>query len=425
MAQSATIDTAEGAAKKVYGKIQDMIPSKDLKVLKRIKYDSSREVGLDYNEQVYLTQEFGFTAGGSSGARRNLNDAVVATSKNATLAPTSTHFRTEAVIELLAQVESKGPKAMEPYVGAMFRNSKKAMDRRLEVKYTLGGSPIGVVSSATDVVTTTVCTIATGKWAPGVWLGSKGMPVDMYDGSTQLNTNAALIVSVVDMKLKKITFTGNAADIDAVVAAGANTDIYYRGYYGLDGTGLRAIANLSASSGNYLGIATGTYTDVWNATQVAWDVSATDFNWDLLNTGIEEAASRGAMGDMIALVPFNVWSDLCGSLDALRAIDSSYSANKQDMGHDIDSLSYHSLCGKITIEPSAFCLNGDVICYPDPAGDSDVAIIGSSKPTFELPGAEGGKFMQPIRGVNAIEYGMFECSGLWLPNPRGCILFTT
>lgn len=424
--QSNTIESADGLAKRVHGKVQKILPDKNLKFTNRVKFDKERGGGSEYTELVWLTREQGYTAGGTSGMRRNLNEPKAARSKLAKLTPASVHGRHEVVIELLAQAERQGEKAFESIITAMLRNAKSSMEMRQEVKHLYGGSPVATVTSATDAGTTSVLTITLGSWAPHVWLGSKDMELDAYDGSTLLNTNAALEVSSVGMSITAptITVTGNAADIDAIVAAGADTDLYFRGYYGLDGTGLRTICGLTSSSGSYLDISCSDFADVWNATQVTWDHTTTEFTWDLLNQGMEAAVNRGAQGDFIAQVPFNVWRQLCGSLDALRALDSSYSASKQVGGHELTALSYHVVSGgTVTIEPSGFQKYGEVMVYPDPSNDGDgFARIGTSAPTFEVPGVND-RLIQKVHGTNAVEYGMFACDGLWLPAPRNCVLF--
>lgn len=423
--QVSTISTADGIAKRIHGTVQDMLPAKRLSLTKRLKYDADREVGLEYAEQVILTAENGFTYGGTSGAARNLNAPAVAKSKLAKLTPSSVHFRTRMVIELMAQAEAAGPKAFASAITQSLTNSKRAMDIRQEIKHKYGGSPIGVITSATDAGTSSVFTFTAGKWMPGVWLGSSGMAIDVYDGSTQLNTRADIEVTSVDVGAKTITVSGNADDIDAIVAAGANTDLYYKGAYNNDGTGLKSIAALTAASPNYLDISCATYSDVWNGTQIQWNSATTEFSWGLFNEGMEEAASRGFDGDAIAEVPYPVWRQLCSSLDALRVLDSSYSANKGEMGHMIDSLQYHSITGKITIEPTRYIMTGDVLVYPDPADENNdhFARIGTSKPTFQQPGG-GGQMIDRISGTNYVEMCMFACDAVWLPSPRSLVLFT-
>jgi hypothetical protein len=420
----ATINEANGLARRSFGDIVDLLPDKDLKVSRRIKFDDKRKVGGEYEELIPLTYEHGFTAGGTAGAARTLNSAIVATSAPARLTPVSIHFRTMVTHDLLSATLAKGPMAYARYIDVMAKNSKRAFDRREEQRLIYGGLPLGNISAtATDGGTTITFVISDATFAPGPWIGSRNMEIDAYNTATQLNTDAALTVTSFNPKTRTVVATGTAADVDRVVAATTSVQFYYRGYYGNDGTGLVGVASLASTSGSYLGIACGTYMDVWNATQVTWDNSTTTFTWGLLNSGMEEALGRGLTGDVIAEVSIEAWRDLCATMDSLRVLDSSYSAKKTDMG--FEELTYHHVAGgKVTVEPSTFIKRGHVLVYADPSDPmNDIAMIGSTKPSAGIPSIQGEDIFTQVQGTNYIEMGMFARQALWAPCPRNFVLF--
>lgn len=419
---AATVDSANGIAKRVHGDVQDMIPKKGFTLINRVKFDDKAKVGSEYVEQVWLTGEHGFTYGGSSGAKRTLNSSEVAVSKLATLTPNEIFFRSEVVVTLMSRAMEKGEKAFEAYITAMMRNSRKAFDKRLEIAMRYGGTSIGRLTSATDAGTASVFTMDRARWAPGIWLGARNCPIDAYNGASQLNTNADLHVTAVDMKNRTVAVSGNATDIDAIVAAGTAVELYFKGAKGLDGTGLRTIANLT--TGTYLGISADDFKDVWNGTQVTWDYSTTDFTWNILQQGLEEAAGRGMEGDVIVDVPNHVWRQLNNSLDALAVFDSRYRVDKAEMGHGVDAISYHAITGRAHIVPSNYTFDGDVMVYPDPSEDGDIVRrIGSSQVTFDMP-SHGGEMFRIPENTNTAEWRAFSDQGLWLPAPRATALFT-
>lgn len=421
---AATVSTANGIAKRVHGKIVNLIPSKNLKVLKRIKYDKDHEVGGEFEELAWLTAEHGFTYGGSSGAKRTLNSSEVAESQPAKQTPNEIDFRSEAVITLMSRAEKRGDKAFESYVAALMRNARTAFDKRLEIAMLYGGTSLATTSACTDAGTSSVITITTATWAPHIWLNMRNCAIDAYDGATQKNSRADLNITAVNIKNKTLTVVGNADDINDIVAVGSTgvgVELYFKGAKGLDGTGLRAIANLT--TGTYLDISATDYPDVWNGTQVVWDRATTEFSWQVLNDGLEEMASRGAEGDMIAQVPFPVWNQLNNSLDALRVFDSSYSVNKTDVGRGIDSITYHAVTGTVTIECSGFQRYGEVLVYADATEDQGRARrIGSSEVTFNYPG-RGEEMFKLGENSNTAEYRAFSDQMLWLPAPRNCGVF--
>ena len=430
MAASADpLNTAKGIAKKVYGKVQDLIPDDMCPVLKSIPYDKETKLGADFNEQVWLTGEWGFTHGDTSGAELTLNVPRVALSELATSGPESTHFRSRTTLELMSRAQSKGEASFENYVKRLLVNSKKAFDRRLDTRMIYGGLSLGtVVTGDAGTATTWAPTISEATWAPWIWVGAKTAPFDAYNGSSKLNSNAPIIVESVNPKTRVISFSGNSADITAIKAVGTNgstVTLYYQGFRSTTAIGLKVISKLSSSSGNYLGIACGTYSDFWCATQVTWNVATDDFTWVILQNGLEESFGRGASGNRTAWVPPKVWAQLNASLDALRAFDSSYSVSKVEMGHKIDAITYYSLGFKITVRCSGNVMAGDVIVVPSTDGESEgMDRKGSSNVTFELPDRGGEMFVQ-IYGTNLVEHGAFSDQVLWAPNPRDFLYFGT
>lgn len=426
---AATVSTANGLAKRVHGQLHNLLPSKNLKLLKRIAYDDSVTLGSEFYEDICLTMEHGFTAGGSTGARRTLNSSEVAEYQPAYTSPNSLHFRSEVTLELMSRAQSKGDAAFTAYIAALTKNSRKAFDKRLEIAMNYGGAPLGSASSATTTTTTSIIQLTTATWAPHIWIGMRNCPLEAYSTNTLLNVNADINITKVDVKNKRITVVGNATDT-ALLQSTGTFDLYFKGYKingsagTLDGTGLRGIANLS--TGTYLNISADTYSDVWSGTQTAW-AAGTDFTWTKLSDGLEEAAGRGFMGDCVAQVPFNAWNQLNSSLDALRTIDSSYTPTKGEMGHKADSISYHTITGRVTVEPSGFQRYGEVMVYPDAPDNEDeqpmARRIGSSNVTFDYPG-RGGEMFKLKEDTNTAEWRAFSDQVLWLPCPRNTILFS-
>ncbi len=417
---SATIDTARGIAKKVYGKVQDLIPDSLCVVLNMIPYDKETVLGADYNEQVWLTGEHGFTAGGTSGAELTLNTPSVAKSELATATPESLHFRSRTTLELMSRAKAKGDASFENYVKRLMVNSKKAIDQRIDMRMIYGGLSIGTVSTGdAGAATTWAPTISAATWAPWLWLGKQNCEFDAYNGATKLNTTGGITCTIVNPKTRVISFSMASADATAIKAIGTNgstVTLYYKGFYSTTAVGCKTLARAASTSTTY-GIAATTYADVWAATQYTWDVTTDEFSWTILQNAMEESFGRGASGNKVALVSPAAWKTLNSSLDALRAFDSSYSVGTTNMGREVDSITYRCLGFKIKVVCSGTIMSGDVIVIPDPASDDDFRRIGSSNVTFNLPDLGGEMFAQ-IYGTNLVEHGAFSDQVLWMPKPR-------
>lgn len=425
MSSAATIDTAKGIAKKVYGDVQDLLPDELCVAINMIPYDKETQLGADYNEQVWLTGEHGFTMGGTSGAELTLNTPAVAKSELATATPESIHFRSRTTIELMSRARAKGASAFENYIKRLMINSKKAFDWRLEARMIHGGGQLGTVGTGdAGTATTWAPIISANTWAPWLWIGKLTCECDAYNGATKLNTNASLVVTSVNVKTTTVAFSGNATDITAIKAIGTNgstVTLYYKGFYSTTAVGLKTLAKATSSTTSY-GISAASYPDFWAATQVTWDGSVDDFTWTILTNGLEESFGRGSVGNRVALVPPKVWKTLNSSLDALRMFDSSYSISATNVGREIDSITYRALGFKIKVVCSGNIMGGDVIVMPDPKSDDDFRRLGSSPVTFNLPDQGGEMFVQ-IYGTNLVEHGAFSDQVLWEPKIRDFLYF--
>ena len=426
----ATLETANGLAKRVHGDVVNLETRNSLKFIQDVPYETKMSIGSEFVELVWLTDENGFTFGGTGGTSRDLNDPVVAISDLAKITPSVIDFQTHVIIDLMSRARAAGEKAFEAYISAMMRNVKVAFDKLLEQVNLYGGSSMATLTSATDAGTSSVMTITAPTWAPRFWLRQKGMRIDAYNGSTLLNTRADLKLESVNMRSKAITVSGNADDINDIVAvgvSGSGVTLYRKGQKGMDQAGLKSIASLTSSSGTYLNISCSEYSDVWNGTQITWDVATEAFSWDKLQAGLEEAAGRGLDGDVRVMVPNNVWGQLNSSIDALRFYDSSYNVQKAEQGHEITAISYHAITGRATIVPSGYVMFGDVMAYPDGGERAEGMVspkrLGSTNVTMNTPG-KGDEMFVRIPGTNRVEYGAFSDQALYLPAPRGTVIWT-
>jgi hypothetical protein len=417
----ATLVTASGIARHVQGPVQDLIPSKNLKFTKRIKYDKEHQVGADYAEPVWLTGEHGVTFVGSAGAAVALNGAEVAESRNAILNPSALYFQSRAVIDLLARAISMGERAAEAYISALMRNTKKGINKRVEIKTIYGNRSLATMSAISGAGTSRVITLSPATWAPGIWLGMRNAPIAIYSGVTLLNTVGDVVITTVNPKLHQLTVLGAAADLAAIDAVATTGELYLKSQFGNCGVGVQGICRLSLAD-TYLTVPIANFADVFAATQAPWDVTVTpEFTWKDLQNGVEEAVGRGAETDLVIEVPPNVWTSLNGSLDALRIFDSSYSVKSVDMGHDEDAISYHSLGINMKVEMSTFVQAGEVLAFPDPEADSDgVRRVGAADVTFNVPGQGEDMFIRVV-GTNVCEWMAYTCQDPFTTRPRDFI----
>ncbi len=420
-ADTATITSANGMAKDVFGKLKDVLPASGLKFTNDVKFDSSRKLGEQLSEVVWLTLEHGFTYNGTGGSKVTLNAPDVAESKEANILGNEIIFRTEIVYKLLKQTVDAGDKAFKAYWSQALVNVKKSFNKRLEIEMIHGQSSLGTLTSATDAGTSSVLTITAATWAPSVWVGMKNARIDLYNSTTKINTRADVQITKVDIKNRQLTVTGNSLDIDDLIAvgtSGSGAKIYFKGQYGNNGMGLKDIAAMT--SGSYLGIAGSSYPDLWNGTQVT--VSGA-LDWDKIQDGLEEAAGRGREIPLKLLVSNASWSNLNSDLAALRAIDSSYSEKETSMG--TKSITFYSATGTVEVVPTGYMMGGDAIAYPSP-GEADIARIGVSDITFDPSGKDGSEGMfRHTENSNTVELRAWSDQSLYTTNVRDTVYYSS
>lgn len=434
MAEVAYATTADGLAKKKHTKIIELLPDKRLVFTDAVKYDEDKDMGASLEALHFMTHEHGFTYIGEAGAPQDLEPSAVAESKPSLLQPTSVHLTSRVTLEMLSAASAKGDKAYDRYITRLMLNMDKSFDLREEWRRVYGGSYLfQIAATATDGNTSITFNIKPSDFSPLLMVGSRGMRLDAYQADgTKLNTDAALTVSTYTPIANSgdhtatVVCTGDASDIDAIVAATTDVYFYWRGSYGNQGQGLAYVAGLNSSSGNYLGIATGTYADVWTATQVDFDYSTESFSWTKLNEGIEGASGHGMDAEELFAYPsMRIWRQLCSNLEALRTIDASYSVSRTTVGHEIDSVSYKSVTGaSVRIKPSPILKKKHCLVMPKPDASNEICMAGSQKPKFGVPG--GGvdtPIFSRIDRTNYVECSMFARQSVWAPCPNQFLLF--
>src|SRR5690606_38005523 len=127
-------------------------------------------------------------------------------------------------------------------------NMLRSMSKKLEIHLLYGQVGYGAVSGAVGAVVT----ITTAEWAPGIWAGGEGMPIEIRDVTGAVSRGEFVIASV-DMDARTITLNASAQGAGVV----ATDIIYHKGAFGNEFAGIHKILtntgtlfNISASQFN-------------------------------------------------------------------------------------------------------------------------------------------------------------------------------
>jgi len=168
----------------------------------------------DY-QPVVVSGSHGFTRGRGLQA---LNASVESVSQDAQLDPFPLYLRELIPYDMAARM-AESNQSFVHWSKHMVQQMMNSMYRRTEIEMLYGQSSLGTVDTCTNPSsgTTTVLTLTTASWAPGIWAGSENSKLKLFKTSdnTLLNSNAVIVVTAVDTANRSISVRVNNTDLVA------------------------------------------------------------------------------------------------------------------------------------------------------------------------------------------------------------------
>ncbi len=394
-----SIGNLNGMFKETYdSKLANLIPE-GLKLMKEIKFlEKSKQPGNLFHAPCILGAEHGVTFASSDEDAFNLNPAVAGAIKDAQVRGNPVVMRSLIGYTALSRAAQGGQAAFEDATKYVVANMLRSMSKKLEIEMFYGQMGYGINSGTPSG---TVVTLTTASWAPGIWSGAEGMPIEIRD-SAGTTSRGEFVISSVDMEARTITLTTSAQ------AAGVtDTDvIWHKGAYGNEFAGVHKIITN-----------TGTLFNISAASYNLWKGNSYSASGALSFTKLIKAASRayekGAEGKTLALVNPRTWTDLLSDQASLRKYDASYSESGLKNGSR--SLTFYSQSGEITIEVSNYVKEGLAFLLQV----DDWKRVGSSDITFRRPGGGSGaeQFLREVENAAALEIRCWSDQALFCRGP--------
>jgi hypothetical protein len=294
---------------------------------------------------------------------------------------------------------NEGPAAFESATALQMENMIESHSKVREIELIYGQSPQGLAQGLVASVNSTTVTFtpAAGQWSY-LWVGTTNRNIDVYQGSTLLNTNGPVVVSKVNVNALTLTLTGASADITAIVAAGTSTAVQLFWYlaYGNENLGIQAIA--SNVSGTQFTINAATW-DLWqgNTYNVGGNLSFTN-----VGSALAILQGRGLEEDVELYVSPTTWKYFNDANVSYRRLDASYTTKVTQVG--AASVEYESHTGVLSVVAHQYVKEGDGFIV---ASDR-FHRIGSSDITFNRPGGEEGRFFRDLENQNGFEYRTYS-----------------
>jgi hypothetical protein len=287
-------------------------------------------------------------------------------------------------------------------------NMLRSMSKKLEIHLLYGQKGYGVVESQpadTDTETRKTLTIKPAEWAPGIWAGGEGMPIEIVSADLGTSRGEFTIASV-DMDARTVKVTSSARQAGVV----AGDVIYHKGARGNEFAGIHAILS---NTGTLFNINASSY-NLWKAN--SYD-AAGPLSFDKIAKASSRAVEKGLDSKLTCFVNPRGWSDLLNDQAALRVYDQSYSSSQLQQG--AKSLKFHSQNGELEIIPSIYIKEG--YCFM--LAMEEFMRVGSSDISFKRPGY-GDEFFRDLENSAAYELRLFTDQALFCMAPGKNVLVT-
>jgi hypothetical protein len=395
------LTTLNGLFLEVYAsKLENLIPD-GVKLLNMVPFVSRQyQEGSLYHQPVVLGLEHGVTYS-TGGDAFTLNAAIAGQIKDAQVQGAQLVLRSILSYTAASRSVGGGTKAFEDATKFLVGNMLRSISRKLEMELFYGGVGIGKLA-ASGAISGLVITLDTAEWAPGVWAGAEGMPINFRtSGGTD---HGSTTITSVDMDARTITV--------ASAMSAANADIIYvDGSYGNEMSGVHKILTNTTTLFN---IDAAAY-NLWKGNQFACGSAALSFT--KIQQAVARAVEKGLDSEVIVLVNPRGWANLLSDQAALRKYDSSYKPNEAANG--AESVKFYGQNGVIEIQPSTFVKEGYayILCK------DDWMRIGSTDVTFKRPG-QGEEFFRDLESAAGYELRCFTDQAIFCSAPGKQVLMT-
>jgi hypothetical protein len=411
-----TVSTLNGLFKTQYAPdLNDLIPQHAI-LQQKIKYvPADKQNGAFYAVPCVLRSNQGVSYLGEAGGVGSLSTAINAIMKEAQVKGSELNIRGQLSYKALSQAATAGARAFKKSSSWLVEDMANVAFTRLELSTLHGQVGLGKVTGTPAILSPSVVEveISDETWATGIWVVLEGAQFEIWN--VDASRNLVLQLSKVTSETQKLQFTYvSGAGSFGSIAAG--DDIFPKG--AKDGAAYNEMAGLfkqySTTSGELFGI------------QNRQDYSLLQGNvaaniGEISSAKIVEAASlavdKGLMTDAIVLVGTKTFADLNAENMGLRMFDSSYSGAKAENGSK--ELSYDHINGKLTVVCHPFIKGGQALIM-DP---NDALFVGSSKPTFEIPGMPE-KFFRLVQDTNAVELQNYADLAVFAHKPGQGVVLT-
>lgn len=393
----------------------------------------SEKAGSELVFPLLTSREHGFTALGQTGSQNSLRSATTAQNRQARVKSFGFMGRTQ--IDSLSISRAVGsPQAFVDAVQYKIENLQESFAVCNEIMLSYGQEGLGVTASGTEAdgtyggnvftngvnVASRLIKIASKDFADHVWIGSEGMPIQIYA------SNAAGVASILDATITSYDIENEWIQVDGL---GGLTDIqgayiYRAGFKDNEGPGLLRILKQSASSTPLFEVPSSN-TPLWRTSQ--YNCADQFLSFEMVADGVARAVGRG-LADQITLHchPMTMAS-MFPDFNTLKATGTEFKSRYFVSGGETKQLEHGTVglrfyVGSVTLDVVAnpFVRKG----YAYGVASGELRRAGSSDITYDVPGEEKARYFHRLENTAAVELRIFADQTLFSLSLNKHILFS-
>lgn len=412
MATVNTTSTMAGFFKEVYAQQVIDLTAPILKVTNKIPFTEATMVGNKYHQPVDVALEHGITAAAANSGAVSLLSPVASVLQDAQVEGAQIFGRAQVDYEAIFRATQAGKQAFGNATKHVVKRLATSVAKRLEISMLHGQRGIGAVTATSGSSTSRTYTVSDASFAAGIWAGSVNATLDFFAAAltgSKLNTNAAVVVTSVNINNKTISVTGDSTDLSAIdteISSNGSANVFWESFSPT--TEMAGLDKILRNTGTLFNINAATY-EVWSGN--LYSSSTGTISMGKLLEALATPVAFGAEGDYLAVVSPKAFEVLNTDLAALRMLDSSYGKKGQN---GFGSITYYFQNG--TLEILSHPLQKDGLCHI--FNPSEAKRIGATDLTFITRRGSEDALILELSGSAGAEMRCYVNQALFVEAPR-------
>ena len=399
-----TIGTLNGLFKDVYAeKLKNAVPDQ-VKIMTAIKFSGKEaQLGGNFNQPVILQLEHGITFASTDQDAFALAPAIAGAIRNAQIKGCPAVLRS-VIGYAAASRSSHSSSAFEEATKYLVANMMRSMAKKLETEMLYGQVGYGTVNGALTT-TSLAITVTTSEWAPGIFAGAEGMPIEVRSADGLTSRGTATITGV--------SFENRSVTLGSAIVGMVDGDVlWHGGAYGNEFIGVHGV--LTKQTGLLFNINCAQF-NLFRGNQYSAQNGALSFA--KLQLAAARAVEKGLDSKLTVFCNPRAWANMMSDQAALRRYDQSFSKSKLDNG--ASALEFDSQNGVLAIVPSIFVKEG----YAYMLSLDDWSRVGSSDMSFKRSGHEGDYF-RDLDSAAGYELRLYTDQAVFCSAPAKSVVIT-